>query len=92
MFGSGRKKRPSVTYEDVSAWAWVETSPTTMEAEWNGYVFRTEFHTFRNMHSFTYRPTATSPGLSDARPKWAGVRRQDLLKKIAKEATKLARI
>ena len=90
MFRFGKNKRPAVTVEDVSAWDWVETGPTTMEAEWNGYVFRTEFHTFRNMHSFTCRPRDTSPALSDARPKWAGIRRQDLLKKIAKEASKLA--
>ena len=91
MFGIGKKKGLAITPEDLSQWAWVETGPTTMEAEWDGYVFRTEFHTFRNMHSFTCRPTATSPALSDARPKWAGMRRPDLLKKIAKEASKLAR-
>ena len=60
MFRLGKNKRPAVTVEDVSAWDWVETGPTTMEAEWNGYVFRTEFHTFRNMHSFTCRPRVTS--------------------------------
>ena len=77
--------KAKLTPEDIQGWTWVETSLTTIDATYEGYIFRTEYHSFRNMYSYTFWKEDAGQ-VARGRPKDLSLSLKDLWKKTAKEA------